>query len=421
MVAFRWRAHQLDREPGSARDLDDVGLLDFGVQGTGPMAARWALASRGLAHYDDADTLLAWTLRVSPHLYRRADVDAVAVATAPWSEADAAKRIFDAAKPLKSAGIGVLDALAVVATAQRKLVSKPTVKGALSTALTAVLDPPYLRDCGPCGCLHCSESSFRIAPLQAGLELQPGTSPPVLQRIPGFCAPMFARSGADADRRFEVIRNYLRFLGPARPADAAAFLDMPVKLVAAHWPQDAVPVTVTDGPEVKGERYALADDLDTLLSAPEKPGAVRLLGPYDAYLQLRDRPMLIAEPARQKDLWRVLGRPGAVTRDGEIIGSWRPRSSGENSPLSGILGGRAPQACRPRCPSRPNCWRRSAVRSSTECRRRNTTAGHGSSEVQVHRPVDRNIPVFPDPEVELPALEEVVVPHFDVHRAFIRT
>ncbi len=59
-----------------------------------------------------ADLVLAWTLRGAPHFYRRAEAAAVAAATAPRSEADAAKRIFDASKPLREAGVGADDALA---------------------------------------------------------------------------------------------------------------------------------------------------------------------------------------------------------------------------------------------------------------------------------------------------------------------
>lgn len=329
VISFRWRAHQLDRDAGSAAGVDEVELLDFGVQDTGPVAARWALANRGLADYAEADTLLAWTLRVSPHLYRRRDAAAIATATAPLSEADAAKRLYDASKTLQAAGIAVLDALAEVSRQQRALVAEPIVKGALSTALTGVLDPPYLRECRPCGCTHCWESTFRLAPLQGGLELQPGTSPPVLQRIPEFRPPFFAASGVDAESRFNVVRNYLRFFGPARPADAAAYLDAPVKEVSAHWPEDAVPVQVTDGPAVKGVRSVLAGDLPALGSTSPAPGAVRLLGPYDGYLQLKDRAMLVPDPVRQKEIWQVLGRPGTIAVDGEIVGTWRPRSAGK--------------------------------------------------------------------------------------------
>jgi hypothetical protein len=46
VIAHRWRAHQLDRDPGAASGLDDVAMLDVGVQDTGPVAAvgRWSTA-----------------------------------------------------------------------------------------------------------------------------------------------------------------------------------------------------------------------------------------------------------------------------------------------------------------------------------------------------------------------------------------
>jgi len=130
-----------------------------------------------------------------------------------------------------------------------------------------------------------------------------------------------------------VIRNHLRFYGPARVHDVAAFLDAPVKDVRAHWPADAVEVAVTDVPPAPRPepRFVLADDLDALSEAGSDGRArtVQLVGPYDPYLQLRDRELLVAEPARRKDLWPVLGRPGAIVADGEVVGTWRPRASGQ--------------------------------------------------------------------------------------------
>lgn len=69
----------------------------------------------------------------------------------------------------------------------RDIVSKPTVKGEMSAQLTTRVTEPYLRFCRPCNATHLYEMPFRLAALQAGLELQPDTSPPVLERIPG-CA-----------------------------------------------------------------------------------------------------------------------------------------------------------------------------------------------------------------------------------------
>ena len=67
----------------------------------------------------------AWTLRGAPHAYRRDDVDAIATATAPFSESDAAKRVVNAAKPLAAAGIPVLAALRTVAHHLREIAARP--------------------------------------------------------------------------------------------------------------------------------------------------------------------------------------------------------------------------------------------------------------------------------------------------------
>ncbi len=77
-------------------------------------------------------------------------------------------------------------------------------------------------------------------------------------------------------------------------------------------------------------RFVLAEDLDALTAAGPDGSArtVRLAGPYDPYLQLRDRELLIADEARRKVLGPVLGRPGAIVADGEVAGTWRPRASG---------------------------------------------------------------------------------------------
>jgi hypothetical protein len=336
---FRFRRHQLDREPVGATRKRDADLLDYGVQDTGPDGAPWALAIRGAA-VPPAGLVYAWTLRGAPHAYRRSDVEAIVVATAPLSEADAAKRIFDANKPLKAAGIPALEALRVLAGHQRKIVRTPTVKGDVSRRLTDLVDEPYLRSCRPCNAIHVYENPFRMAALQAGLELKPGTSPPVLHRITGLKPPMYRRLGDEAEARFDVVRNYLRFFGPARIRDAAEFLDAPPKDVERCWPADVVEVTVRGGPDSGGRaqrRFVLAEDVGALTEAagarPPRAG-LRLLGPYDPFLQLRDRELLVADPAQRKALWPVIGRPGAVVCGGEVVALWRPRTSGKQLRLA---------------------------------------------------------------------------------------
>lgn len=237
-------------------------------------------------------------------------------ATAPYDEADAAKRIFDAAKPLKAAGIPVLDALAVVADHLRDIVRDPTVKGEVSTALTARLPEPHLRWC-PCETTHTYEQPFRLAALQAGLELTPGTSPPVLQRIAGWSGP-----ADDVPDHLDPVRASLRLLAPTTPKLVAEYLDAPVRTVRGRWPEDTVEVSV-DG----RVRDVLAVDAEALRDPPHDE-RVRLVGAFDPWLQARDRDLLVPDEARRKDVWRVLGRPGVVLADAEVVGTWRPRSSG---------------------------------------------------------------------------------------------
>jgi hypothetical protein len=311
VLGFRVRAQQLDRASGS---LDDTAVLDIGVQDSGSDGALWALAIRGVDRPPGDALTTVWTIRGAPHVYRRSDLPAVAAATAPFSDADAGKRIFDASKPLKAAGIPNLTALDAVADAMRSIVTAPMVKGEMSSRLTVAMDEPYLRFCTPCNAIHIYEQPFRLAALRAGLELQPGTSPPVLQPVPGFTP------AAEVPERLDVLRASLRLLGPATPKLVADYLDAPVKDVKTRWPDDAVEVTVDGEP-----RWLLPDDVDRLGDPPE---VTRLLGPFDLYLQTRDRQLLVGDPVRAKDLWRTLGRPGAVLVDGEIAGTWRARRSG---------------------------------------------------------------------------------------------
>jgi uncharacterized membrane protein len=108
--------------------------------------------------------------------------------------------------------------------------------------------------------------------------------------------------------------------------DLAEFIDMPVAVAKAHWPQDAVEVTIADA--AKATRFVLEEDLAELQArAPRPSTTVSLLGPYDPYLQLRGRDTLVSEPARRKELWPVLGRPGAFVVDGEIVATWRPKTA----------------------------------------------------------------------------------------------
>ena len=330
VMAHRIQAQQLDRV-AAKEALTDADIFDFGVQDTGRDGASWALANRGVPVtgaeelQSSPEVALVWTLRSSPHYYRRTELEDVLVATSPFSDADAAKRVVGADKPLKAAGIPARQGLAEVAGKMRTVVTRPMVKGEVSTRLTPLLGEPYRRDCRACGTIHAWETPFRLSALYAGLELEPGTSPPVLRRIPGWPrrTPGPADDPISAPEHLQPIRNYLRFLGPATPQDVATFLDAPVAEIKKHWPTDAVAVQV-DGVE----RWWL----QSAATEPE-PDLVRLLCGFDLLLQGRDRELIVPDTRRHKALWPVLGRPGAVLVGTEIVGTWRPKTAGSKFTL----------------------------------------------------------------------------------------
>ncbi|MFC0715688.1 winged helix DNA-binding domain-containing protein [Cellulomonas biazotea] len=329
----RLRVQQLDRATDPARPPTDADVLGLGVQDTGPDGALWALALRGVPvgarAWPQDDLVLVWSVRGAPHAYRRTDLRDVQAALRPFSDADAGSRVYDAAKPMRAAGIRPVDGLAFVATTMRHVVATPTVKGVVSTRLTQEVPEPYLRWCRACQATHLWEMPFRLAALHAGLELEPGTSPPVLRRIPGWPSSRVGsverKRGTRDDGTLDVVRQVLHLLGPLDARQVAGFLDAPVQDVRARWPRDAVPV------DVEGSaRDLLEEDLPGLATAarPDGDRVVRLLGPYDLFLQSRDRETLVPDAARRRDLWPVLGRPGAVMVDGEVVGTWRPRARG---------------------------------------------------------------------------------------------
>lgn len=183
----------------------------------------------------------------------------------------------------------------------------------------------YQVDCRPCNATHPHDQLFRIGALHAGLELEPGTNPPNLRRIPNWPRrePGFAADPLQASARMQVLRAYLNLLGPATPREVAAYLETNVVEVKAHWPTDVREV------EVEGRSASvLADDIAAVEAAADADASdLRLLSGFDLVMAAKDRELLIPDAKRRKEVWPVLGRPGVVAVDGMPVGVWRPKSA----------------------------------------------------------------------------------------------
>ena len=132
---------------------------------------------------------------------------------------------------------------------------------------------------------------------------------------------------ADPDAmRSELLRRYLRCYGPSTVNHFADWVGITTPDARRAWDQiaDRLVEVKLDGRST----WLHADDVSHLESPPEISG-VRLLPPYDAYLDQRDRGTLVPDRTLQRQVWRILGNPGAVLADGQIVGLWRPQKKGK--------------------------------------------------------------------------------------------
>lgn len=304
-------------QQGLQRDSDDLDLFDLGVQDTSNGTARLALAARLPEPPVELDGLtLIWSYRGAPHLHRTTDIPALARALWPSSEADALSKLAWQRSMVAKIGMPAIKALAVAAQALRDVVPASMSKDAVSTAVTCAVPPELSCWCRGCEATHILEQLMRLAALPSGIKLEIGRYPATLSPINRWTGVPQQQSGV-----VSLINNYLRFLGPATSTEVASFLGTTRKELLSHWPAKLSEV------DVEGRVAWLPTEWIDLLENPPAPPEVRLLPAYDPLLQARDRGLLVPDKKAQKQLWRILGNPGALLVDGDIAGTWRSKSS----------------------------------------------------------------------------------------------
>jgi len=122
-----------------------------------------------------------------------------------------------------------------------------------------------------------------------------------------------------------VITAYLRLFGPATPREVGAYLGTTGGQVRKVWPADLAEVSFD------GRRCWLPEEHLDALQTAEPPRYVRLLPALDPWLQARDRDVIVPDREHQKALWRILGNPGGLFVDGEVVGTWRVRVASRKS------------------------------------------------------------------------------------------
>jgi hypothetical protein len=317
VVAYRIAAHGLHRDTA---DPADLAVLDLGIQHSHLDTVRLAVAARTPEAAGDplADErfALVWAFRGAPHLLRRAELRRLAGELWPYSDADAAARLGEWSR-LKRAGDPGLTVFTRASQAMREVVTGTMTRGEVSGGVTARLPHGYGQDCRACKAHHIFGGLFQQIGIFAGVGLVPDGAAtlitPLAERGP------VPETSAGAGR---LLRGYLALHGPATLTEAAGYLGTTRAQAAPVWPADELVEVRVDGRAA----FLPADRVDALRDAPE-PDLVRLLPALDPYLQARDRSVIVPDEARHKDLWRVLGNPGALLAGGDVVGSWRAKTT----------------------------------------------------------------------------------------------
>ncbi|MBO3740091.1 DNA glycosylase AlkZ-like family protein [Actinoplanes flavus] len=313
VMAYRLAAQGLTERSG-ARPAD-LPVLDLGVQDYTPDSARVAFAARTGGELDDDRLISVWSARGAPHRHRRADLTALTGQLWPAGDDDAAARIRSGQIPA-GPRLG-MRAFTATAEAFREVLTAPMPRGEASTEVSRRVPAELTYDCKPCGARHIASNVWQHAGLAGGVEVLSRGRDAMLGPIPDG-PPMPSRNEGFG----RLVETYLRFLGPATPAEVAKYLGTTTAVVKREWPAGLREV------RVNGKRAWLPEASAGLLESAPPPRGARWLPAMDPLLQARDRDLLVPGRERQKEVWRILGNPGALLVDGEIAGVWRARMSG---------------------------------------------------------------------------------------------
>ncbi|ASR34351.1 hypothetical protein BAY61_04350 [Prauserella marina] len=331
VLAYRIAAHGLHRE---IADPERLAVFELGVQDvTKRDTARLALAARlpgpPPSLVDDDQFTLAWSHRGAPHYHRSAGFLGLIPGLVPFDDTDAEARMGWQRKEIAEAGMPAGEVLTTAAKALRAVVGKPMTKGAASEAVTKRIPAGLSRWCRPCQATHIHEQLMRLATPLAGIALEPGVSPATL--FPLRSRPRIPATMDVAEAKLTVER-YLRLHGPATAADAAGFVGTTrAKVLEALWPKEKVAEV-----DVDGKRAFIPADAVSDVENPPEPSPVRLLPPWDPFLQGRDRDTLVPDKAMRKEIWKILGNPGAILAEGAVAGTWRAKAAGKSLEVSAI-------------------------------------------------------------------------------------
>ena len=282
------------------------------------------------AAVDAGDVVVAYVVRGAIHALAPGDLALFGRALIATDDDELAAQLGRQVQGLVAEhGLAAGDALAEVAEA-----TADALKGgaaldriALHEALRARVRAELMPWCRGCKSHHVAPMLWRYGTVAAGVRLD------AARRY------RLTKPGRKPAAR-EAVRRFLRWYGPAGPADFTAWAGLAKPHGRRLW--DAVADELAEVRVGKAGAWALGEDVDALASPPDAAG-IRLLPPGDPYLQLPNRSLLAPDAGLRKRLFRPVASPGAVLHDGRLRGLWRVKAKGKRAEVTVEALGRLPR------------------------------------------------------------------------------
>lgn len=344
VLAFRLRNHHLTSR--LTRDGLIEAVAACGIQNSPPGSGALSLFARisDLTPEDVEDSLLTakstvqvWLMRAAPCLVPTDELGLFTQGLLPDDDASLLYYIQGSTGHLDKLGLTVGEAVQLSAEALSEALSgRHLTKEALAKAMASLVAPrlspkPAAIWNTPDGWRRNSHGetvvrfALSILSLQNRLCLLPGTGRATEIALTEEWLPRPVQMLPPETAAAELLRRYLHGYGPSTPAQFALWGGISRPQADRSWSL----ITTELQPVRLGRNRAwlLSEDVPDVRDAV-LPQGVRLLPSYDPYLQSRDRDLLVADKARRREIWRIIGNPGVVLADGEVAGTWRPRKQG---------------------------------------------------------------------------------------------
>jgi hypothetical protein len=337
VLAFRLHGHHLvDRRP--LDDLVEVAAA-CGIRNTPPGSAALALHARvdrltpaavDRALAEERPLVEVLGMRSSPYVVPTRDAAVFTLGALPADEESLRGSMLNLAPQLDQAGISALEALnQAVEVAHSELDGRMLARGELSGAMTRRLPDALGPWCAGCRARHVHETLFRLVGVRGVFVISRAGKDILYVRTDQWLGATL--EGDRNQARAELLRRYLRCYGPSTANDFAAWVGIAAGEARRSWDQMADQLVEVD---LEGRHAWLhADNIGSFQSPPD-PTSVRLLPPYDAYLDQRDRATLLQDKSLHRRVWRILGNPGVVLEEGQVVGLWRAKKKGPRLALS---------------------------------------------------------------------------------------